>query len=201
MVEGSAAGRISDDTPSVLSENERGSGDRNRGDTVGDGRHQSILAVRFDRVDSFDLDWATIVSEARAVRLGVIGVVSLKRNTTVVENVPHAVVLPATVAAEGFWVAVDALLLGELKQFARLDEVLTLHGGNSGKGPARAALALILDWVHAAKLNPVDFCWKIVGWSGISNKVAAVASNLRPVAEEILPLLLSPVRELVMAHR
>ena len=71
----------------------------------------------------------------------------------------HAPVVrhPATVAAGGVPVAVDAFLLGEADDWGVVLD--GLHGFldcGGGEGPAGAAAALVLHWVHFVLVDPVD---------------------------------------------
>ncbi len=80
-------------------------------------------------MDSRDGDGAVVVSDTLLVD-GVVRVVFGKRDATVVEDIPHAVVLPATAATVGIFVAVNALLLRKLQKLSTLHKVLSFHRGD-----------------------------------------------------------------------
>lgn len=77
--------------------------------------------------------------------------------------------------------------------------MLAFHRSDGGEGPARSAHSLILNGIHSAFLDPVDFSWKILEWRVVSDKVVFKDSGL--VVEEGLPFLFGPVGELVVADR
>ena len=83
----------------VVTELGRVSVNVDRGWALGDGGHQLALVVRLDGVDCGNGYGTVVISPAILVHSNV-WVVGLEADATVVEDVPHAVVFPAALAAE-----------------------------------------------------------------------------------------------------
>ena len=83
----------------VVTELGRVSVDVDRGWALGDSGHQLVLVVRLDGVDRGNGDGAVVIGPA-ILGLSDLSVVALEADATVVEDVPHAVVFPAALAAE-----------------------------------------------------------------------------------------------------
>lgn len=73
--------------------------DVDRGWALGNSGHQLVLVVRLDGVDRGNGDGAVVISPA-ILGLCNVRVVCFEADATVVKDVPHAVVFPATLAAE-----------------------------------------------------------------------------------------------------
>ena len=87
---------------------------------MGNGSHQLRLAAYRDLMDGGDLNGTAVGRRAQLIA-SLVRVVLIKRNATVVVDVPHAVVLLAATAAVRKFVTIHALLLRQLEQLARLD--------------------------------------------------------------------------------
>ena len=61
-------------------------------------------------------------------------------------------------------VAVNKLLLRELKELSSLEEMSTLHGSSGGESPARPTLALVLNWVDSTLVSPVNSIRRALNW-------------------------------------
>ena len=128
--------------------------------------------------------------------LGVVRVLGLEHHTGRF-GVLHSVFLPSTVAATASGVAVNELLLGEGEELSGLDEVMSLHGADSGEGPAGSTLSLVLHGVDGSLGSPVDGSGgELKDLSGLGGIEGGGSS----VSEESLLLFGGHIRELVMSN-
>jgi hypothetical protein len=124
---------------------------------LGDGRNEGILRVGLDV--SVARDGGDVLAGGLASTLGgSVRVRGLRADAAVgldpLEGVVHQAAVAALVAGRAR--AVNKLLLREGDKGASLDEVDTLDGAGGGEGPARAALALVLDGGDGTLGNPVN---------------------------------------------
>lgn len=89
----------------------------------------------------------------------------------------------------------NELLLGKLNKLALPDKVSSFHRSDSREGPARSALALVLDGGDGSLGHPVD---SISVRGGELSDVHRSDSDSLLVSHESLVLSFSPVRHLIV---
>ena len=72
--------------------------DGDRGYTLSNSSHELLLTLGLDRVDMGDADRAVVFGEA-FLCASLVGIILLKRDTTIIKDVVEAVVRPSTAAA------------------------------------------------------------------------------------------------------
>jgi len=127
--------------------------------------------------------------------LGDIGVVGLGGDTAILDDVLKGVVHQTTLAALVTLGnrAINQLLLAERDEVLGGNGVGTLDGASGGEGPARAALALILDRGDGTLSAPVDGASIDLG----QHNLMASASGVEAAQVHGGPLLASHISELV----
>ena len=129
-----------------------------------------------------------------------VGVVSLELNAVGL-GVVEGVLLPATVATESKFDAIDGLLLREIEELTVLDLVGTLHGAGGGESPAGTALSLVSDGADGAVVSPVDSVGDgILVTDDVDLSVLGSGHVLESETAELGLLSLSPGGELVVSN-
>ena len=123
-------------------------------------RHQRFLGLPdigvFFHGGAGDLFAFLVAGAAGAgVRVG-----GFRAQTFVGVNEIKRIVHQTTVAAlVHFGVAIDQILFGKRRQRASFQEVSAFQRPGGGKGPATAALALVLDGRDSVLFGPIHGCW------------------------------------------
>ena len=175
-----------------------------------DGRQrllESLLVARLEVHEARARGADVLLLEVALLRVSVIGIGVLGVEAAVLLHILEGVIHETAVAAGvvEFCRAVDELLLGERDELAGSAEVSRLERAGGREGPARAALALILDGRHGALLAPVDRVRHAHALGQLYERAGAGVLAVRHVeacAEHLLAELLErPVGEGVHAKR
>eukprot|EP01136_Pigoraptor_vietnamica_P008884 Opistho-1_new@44795 len=150
---------VAEDRPGVRDTAEvelHGTGvDANRDGAVGGEPGSELCLVRGERLPARNRGGnVRRLERARALR-ALVGVVSLGHDTTLLLDKLVGVAGEAAVAALVDRVAVNNVLLRERDELALLQEPLALEVACRAEGPARAALALVLDLRDGTLVAPV----------------------------------------------
>ena len=156
-----------------------------------DGGFQGRGRVGRDFMNTGDVNLSGVLGGVASSVSGSVGVVLLEV-LGVRLDVVHGVFLPSTVATSASGVAVNELLLSKRHEVSSGNLVVSLHGANSGEGPAGSTVTLVLDWVHNGwrNLGPVNMGRL---WNSINNGNNSVVVIV-DVSEEVLELFIRHVR-------
>lgn len=99
---------------------------------------------------------------------------------TVVLDELKGVVVVSTVAAIGVGFTVNELLLGEVHGLTALDLVEGFDSADGGEGPARPALALVLDSSDASPVDSLE-----VAEGSVGGDILSVSHTLRAAGSEV----------------
>jgi len=101
----------------------------------GDGGLQLGNRFGWDGSISLDVDLSGVLGSLARLGSSLVGVVALEVLSLLL-GINEGVGLPSTIAASGFSVAINELLLREGEELSGLDEVLTLNGSGGRESPA-----------------------------------------------------------------
>jgi hypothetical protein len=157
------AGRFVVNTSGVELEGVVGSIDGNGdGTNVGNSGLELRFRARGNIVVASDVGGNVLGVVLASLSLRDVWVRSLSVNSAlhdVLESIIHQTTVAASVSEARR--AVDEVSLRQTNELASLESVLTLNGASGGERPARAALALVLDWSNNTLGSPVNASWEV----------------------------------------
>ena len=152
---GTAGSRVEDTRGVVLED--IGVGLNSNGDGVlSNSSQQSLTVVLLDILVALNGSLGLALSILALTIPSSVGVVLLRAETTVGNDVLESVVHQTTVATVRLGIAIDELLLRKVVEGTGLDGNDTFDGSDGRESPAGTAGTLVLDGVDGSLLSPID---------------------------------------------